>query len=94
MHDQSSSAAAPAVQVLSSDRQRELYDLQLDRRLGRVLAADSTTCSSLHRATFAALVALCATVPHSSNGDKLSQLTLDGTTPSLLLGVDIKQAYV
>ena len=30
--------------MLSSDRQRELYDLQLDRRLGRVMAPNAATC--------------------------------------------------
>ncbi len=33
------------LQVLSSDRQRQLYDLQLDRRVGRVMAsATSSPC--------------------------------------------------
>lgn len=35
------------VQVLSSDRQRQLYDLKLDGRLGRVMAPDSSSPCAL-----------------------------------------------
>ena len=38
--------ARPNPQVLSSDRQRQLYDLKLDGRLGRVMAPDpSSPCA-------------------------------------------------